>query len=52
MIYERSPKVFSCCGQYLVTTKATSNKTVICPRCGKKLERALELPNMIIVKSS
>lgn len=52
MIYERSHKVFSCCGQYLVTTKATANKSIVCPRCGKKLEKAIDLPNMIVIKSS
>lgn len=52
MIYEKGDKVYCCCGQYIVPTKATQSKTIKCPRCGAKLEQPVDFPRVVIVKSS
>lgn len=51
MKYEKCEKVFSCCGQYIVPTKAVSDKNIYCPRCGRRQVKSINLPNVLIVKA-
>ena len=51
MKYEKAQKVYVCCGQYIVLTKAIKNN-VKCPRCNTTLKTPIDLPNMVIVKQS
>lgn len=50
MVYEQSEKVFNCCGQLIAITKAVSEKTIKCPRCGSILKDPISLPMVVIVK--
>lgn len=49
MVYETSSKVYACCGQYIVPTKAVSNKKIICPRCKQVLIKPCENPKRILI---
>lgn len=51
MKYESSCKVFACCGQYIVPTKAVKDKTIVCPRCGAVQTTTLRTPKVLIVKA-
>lgn len=51
MKYEKAQKVFVCCGQYIVLTKAIKTN-VKCPRCGSILKTPIKCPHMVIVKAS
>lgn len=51
MKLEKSSKVYICCGQYIATTKATSNKKITCPRCNKVLNTSVKFPSILIAKS-
>lgn len=48
---EKASKVFSCCGQYLVPTKAVADKKIICPRCGEVQKVPIKCPNIVIFKA-
>ena len=48
--YEKSRKVYSCCGQYFACTNATSNDKLYCPRCGCLMDKPIKLPVINIVK--
>ena len=50
MIYEKSEKVFCCCGKYIVPTNAVKDKKIVCPSCKKVLDKPIEFPKIIIVK--
>lgn len=50
MIYEKSTKVYCCCGQYIVPDKAVADRSIICPRCGQKLDKPLKVPSVVRVK--
>ena len=50
MTYETSPKVFSCCGQYIAPTKSVCVRTIKCPRCHKILKNPIKYPSIVIVK--
>lgn len=51
-VLEKATKVYTCCGQYIVTTKACTDSKIMCPRCGKLLTGSLRVPSVIIVKKS
>lgn len=46
--YTSAEKVFSCCGQYIAVSKGVKGD-IICPRCGKKHNASLKVPNILIV---
>lgn len=48
--YEKSKKVYSCCGQYFACTNATSKDKLYCPRCGQLMDKPITLPVVNIVK--
>lgn len=50
MMYEQSPKVYSCCGQYIAPTKSVCVRKIKCPRCGKVQDKPLKFPKIVIVK--
>jgi len=50
MTYEKSTKVYQCCGQYIVPTKAVKDSTdIVCTRCGEKVTGAKKTPVIVIV---
>lgn len=50
MKYEKSTKVYCCCGQYIVPTKAvTDSDEIVCTRCGQKVSGAKKTPIIVIV---
>ena len=51
MVYEYSPNVYCCCGQYIAPTASASKKTIKCPRCGKKQTKPVKYPMVVIVKN-
>lgn len=52
VVIEKATKVYSCCGQYIATTKACTDNKVKCPRCGQTLKGALRVPAIMIVKKN
>ena len=50
MKMDKAIKVFNCCGQYLAVDKSCTNKTFICPRCGRKLITPDKYPVIQIIK--
>ena len=50
MKYEKSQRVFVCCGQYIALTNAIKDKQIKCPRCGNILKTPIEYPQIMIVK--
>lgn len=49
---EKATKVYTCCGQYIATTKACTDMKIKCPRCGQTLTGSLRVPSIVIVKKS
>ena len=49
MKYEKSKRVYVCCGQYVVLTNAIKTN-VKCPRCGNILKTPIKNPQITIVK--
>lgn len=50
VIYTQASKVFSCCGQYIATTKEVTEVT--CPRCGAKHKVSLQVPKVLIASTA
>lgn len=50
MKYEKSQRVFACCGQYIALTNAIKDKQIKCPRCGNILKTPIKCPQIMIVK--
>lgn len=48
MVYEKSTKVYCCCGQYIVPTKAVKDKVIKCPRCEAVL-KPVKQPSVVLV---
>lgn len=49
MLYEKSTKVYCCCGQYIVPTKAVKDRKLVCPRCGVTLDKPVKVPVVVLV---
>ena len=49
MVYEKSPKVYVCCGQYYATNKATGKRKIVCKRCGEVIKTPVVTPKIILV---
>lgn len=49
MVYEESTKVYVCCGQYIVPTKAVENRKIVCPRCGMAQSKTCDSPKRILI---
>ncbi len=49
MVYEKSPKVYVCCGQYYATNKATEKRKIVCKRCGEVIKTPVVTPKIILV---
>lgn len=47
--YVSANAVYSCCGKYLATTKATAGEALKCPSCGRKLSAPVQVPKVTIV---
>ena len=52
MKYEKSQRVFVCCGEYIALTNAVKDKQIKCSRCGSILKKPIDCPHIVIVKSS
>lgn len=52
MVKENADRVFSCCGKYIVCTKAVKNNKIVCPSCGKEQIAPLRTPKVIIFKKN
>lgn len=49
MKYEKSVKVFSCCGKYIAVMKAAENTKITCPSCGKEQKLPITSPKTILI---
>lgn len=50
MVYEKSPRVYSCCGKIYATINTTKDKEVVCQICKQIIKTPIKVPKVIVIR--